>query len=450
MPPHAAGRTPVDLGPAETFLVLRKVLGPLVAQGAIVRRPAVTAWAERRQADRDLVRTLGSLRDRHGGAPLVLRLGPRRIVLVTEADDVARLLQGTPVPFSAATREKRGALDQFVPHGVLVSTAAGRAARRPVNEAALDTGRPVHGDADLILKVVDREADGLLARARERGTLDWAAFTDAFTRAAREITLGPTARDDAPLTDTLAALRRAANWSYVLPRRKRLRRELDSRIRLYARGAPPRTLLGHALAHAEQDGTTDVADPAGQVPHWLFAFDAAGSTVFRALAVLASRPEARAAVLAEVTPPTSDDPPLLPAARAAVLEAVRLWPTTLVILRDSTEPTVWGARELPAGTGFAIVSAFFHRDERRLQFAHEFTPGAWLDGRAADDWGIVPFSGGPAACAGRDLVLLVASSWLTRLVAGGKLDLEGRSRYLARDPLPATVDHLGLRFTVGR
>nr|WP_125775716.1 cytochrome P450 [Antribacter gilvus] len=434
--------TPVDLSAAERLRVLRDVLGPLVAQGAIVRRPAVMAWAERRQSDRRLIGTLADLRHRHGGAPLVVRLGPRSIVLVSRPDDVARLLQGTPTPFSASTREKSAALGQFVPHGVLISSAAAREVRRPVNEAALDTGRAVHGDAELITKVVDREAEQLLSDARERGSLDWPAFTDAFQRCVREITLGPAARDDVALTSMLTALRRAANWSYLHPRRRRLRQELDARLHLYARGAPPRTLLGRAIARAEEDGTTTVADPAGQVGHWLFAFDAAGITVFRALAVLLSRPEDRDRVRAEGEDPSSDT--TLPFTRACVLETVRLWPTTLVVLRESTEPTAWGGRELPAGTGFAVASAFFHRDRERLDFADAFTPGAWLDGRAADDWGIVPFSGGPAVCAGRDLVLLVASRWLTRLAAG---DLSfDRSVYLARQALPVTVDHYGLRF----
>jgi hypothetical protein len=56
----------------------------------------------------------------------------------------------------------------------------------------------------------------------------------------------------------------------------------------------------------------------------------------------------------------------------------------------------------------------------------------------------VPFSGGPVSCPGRNVVLLVASHALARLAT---LDLAvSRGRYLAEDPLPCTVDHLGLRF----
>jgi cytochrome P450 len=98
----------------------------------------------------------------------------------------------------------------------------------------------------------------------------------------------------------------------------------------------------------------------------------------------------------------------------------------------------------PAGTGFVVLSAYFHRDADRIEFADAFTPEAWLDGRADADWGLVPFSGGPVSCPGRNLVLLLASHTLARLA---DLDLAvGRGRYLADDPLPPTMDHLGLRF----
>lgn len=100
--------TPVDLTLAETTDVVCKVLAPLVAQGAIVRRPRVTAWAERHQTDRVAHVVLAGLRERHGGAPLVLRTGTRRLVLVTRSDDLRRLLDGSPEPFTPATKPAPG------------------------------------------------------------------------------------------------------------------------------------------------------------------------------------------------------------------------------------------------------------------------------------------------------------------------------------------------------
>lgn len=429
--------TPVNLSTRETVRVVGDVLAPMVAQGAIIRRPRVTRWAEQNQVDARGRATMAALRRRHGGAPLQLRLGPRSLVLPTEAVDVQRLLQGSPVPFTPASREKRGALRHFQPDGVLISPPPERAARRPFNESVLDMHEPVHHDGEWFTAVVDREVDLLARDSRQQGHLDWTTFSDAFWRVVRTLTLGDEARDDVRLTTVLNALRRDGNWSSYHPRRPRLRHEFEARLARYVEAAPPGTLAARAR------GIGAGVDPVGQIPHWLFAFDAAGIVAFRSLAVLSARAQERDRVRAEIAAhgPTAT---LLPYTRGVVLESVRLWPTTLVILRDSTEVTRWGQVEVPAGTGFAIVSSFFHRDSERLDFADAFTPEAWLDGRADDDWALVPFSGGPVSCPGRNLVLLVASQFLAR-VAAWDLRLP-RGRYLARDPLPMTVDHAGLRF----
>jgi hypothetical protein len=266
------------------------------------------------------------------------------------------------------------------------------------------------------------------------------------------VVLGESARDDERVTELMATLRRAANWSYLHPPRPRLRAELAERLRGYVERAEPGSLIAHAAA-ASAGRAPDAApealaggpsaagvDPAGQVPQWLFAYDAAGAAVLRALAVATARPEVRDRLRAEAASGAA----MQPYARGAVLESVRLWPTTLVVLRDSTAPTTWGERELPAGTGFAILSAHFHRDRDRLDVADAFAPEAWRDGRADADWGLVPFSGGPVSCPGRNVVLLTAGRLLARLAEADLV--HPRARYLASDPLPATFDHLGTRF----
>ncbi|GIG37604.1 cytochrome P450 [Cellulomonas pakistanensis] len=436
--PAVSPRTPVDLDRVRSAAVAARVLGPLVAQGAIVRRPRATAWAERRQTDRAAGALLRDLRREHDGAPVVLRLGPRRLVLPLDAGDVGALLAGSPDPFSPATVEKRAALGHFEPDSVLISPTDRRPARRLLNEQALDTSEPVHRDADALLAAVDREAAALLAEVDRTGVLDWPTFAPAFWRTVRTVVLGESARDDHRVTDVLWTLRRAANWAYLHPRRPRLRAELADRLHAYVRRAEPGSLIAHAAAAQRDRGV----DPVGQVPQWLFAFDAAGAAVLRALAVAAARPAVRERLRGEARSGSS----MQPYARGAVLESVRLWPTTLVVLRDSTAPTTWGRRELPGGTSFAIVSAFAHRDAERLDFADAWSPEAWLDGRADADWGLLPFSGGPVSCPGRNVVLLVAGRLLARL---SEADLVlPRGRYLATDPLPATFDHYGARFHV--
>ncbi|MBT2248034.1 cytochrome P450 [Arthrobacter sp. BHU FT2] len=108
--------------------------------------------------------------------------------------------------------------------------------------------------------------------------------------------------------------------------------------------------------------------------------------------------------------------------RATVLESLRLWPTTPMILRQTTREVEWDAGTMPANCGVLIFTPYFHRDGRRLPGADRFDPALWLDphgqepGRGEpggqEDWAVVPFSAGPVRCPGRHLVLLLTSALL--------------------------------------
>ncbi|WP_306745322.1 cytochrome P450 [Saccharothrix yanglingensis] len=213
--------------------------------------------------------------------------------------------------------------------------------------------------------------------------------------------LGSFAREDTGLTDLLTSPRGDADWAYPHPRRTRLRERFERRLRVHLERGEPGSLAGAAPAD----------ELPGQVPHWLFAFDAAGTVTMRALAVGGSD-------------------------AAGVQESARLWPTTPMILRESTEPTSWHGTWLPERTTFAVFTPFFHRDPERLPFADRYAPGI----RPAGGPGLVPFSGGPGACPGRDLVLVAAGTMLDAL-------REHLAVPVLRGPLPATLDHFGLSFT---
>src|SRR5690606_31988282 len=104
-----------------------------------------------------------------------------------------------------------------------------------------------------------------------------------------------------------------------------------------------------------------------------------------------------------------------PYLRACVLESLRLWPTTPLVLRDTVADTTWETGTLPAGTGMVIFAPFFHRDDERLPYAHRFAPEVWLGEDHAGgaiplgDWPLIPFSRGPAICPARNLVLLLGT-----------------------------------------
>lgn len=159
--------------------------------------------------------------------------------------------------------------------------------------------------------------------------ITWDEFTAQWHRAVRHVVLGAAARDDT-LGEQLTKLRAAANWAFFRKPRTTLldtfRRRLTERIA----NAPAESLAG--MLRERETGDTSAATD--QVTHWLFAFDAACMAAWRALALLASHPDAMRSATAQSTAADQPQPPW-PFIRATILESLRLWPTTPAILRET-------------------------------------------------------------------------------------------------------------------
>jgi cytochrome P450 len=415
---------------------LASVVLPVVARGPIVRRPRMVGLAERIDADRRAVREMQRLRDRYGPGPVRVRVPGRQFTFVLSPEDVQRVLDGTPRPFSASTREKRGALGHFQPEGLLISSPEERARRRPFNESVLDAGSPLHRLAGPMSAAVREEAQVLLRDVDRAGVLTWDAYTAAAWCAVRRVVLGDSARDDEAITEDLLRLRRRGNLSFLAPAGSAARGRLLARLESYVEKAEPGSLAALVADTPAAPG----AVPHQQMPQWLFAFDAMGWSSFRALALLAAHPDAARRARAEL--PQEPDLPFL---RATLLESLRLWPTTPAILRDSTEETRWATGVLPGGASMIVFAPYFHRDDTRLPEAHRFVPDLWLRERTGEDWPLVPFSAGPGMCPGRNVVLLTASVLLATLIGQHEWRLTSGSVDAAW-PLPGTLSPFGLRF----
>lgn len=428
--------------PGETLGALSSVLLPVVARGALVRRPVGEALAAATGGDRRLISTLRALRERHGDDPLPLSYTGRRIALVLAAEDVRVLLRGTPDPFSCAGAEKRGALAHFQPHGAPVFAQEDRPRRREANEQALALGRTIHPEARTIAAHADEEARALVAALRNAGSLggvlDWARFSRTFDALARRVVFGAFAARDRRTTDLLRRLRARANRSYLSPVDRRTRGSFLDRVRADVDRADPDALA----ARLGRPGSEE--RPEDQVAHWLFAFDAAAIATFRALALLTSQGTTAETARAEGLTQDGLDLPLL---RATLRESVRLWPTTLMVIRESLRETTWRERTIEPGTAFLVMSGYFHRDSSRLPYADSFEPAIWADGRAEREPAILPFGYGPAGCPGRDLVPMTVSFFLRALLRGGPPHRVDEAPPLRPHELPASLDHFTLRFS---
>jgi cytochrome P450 len=433
----------------DTLGVVSDVMLPTLAKGVIIRRKQVVNLSERLDLDRRAVRRMQQIRNRYGEGPLLLRLPFRTQALILDPEHVHRVLNGAPEPFAPASSEKQAALAHFQPRGVLVSHGIERAERRRFNEEVLDDGQPMHRLAEPFRAVVDEEAALLLGAVRHRQLLTWDDFALTWFRVVRRVVFGDAARNDHALTEVINRLRSDANWAFLKPRRSGLRHQLSERIGHYLAMADPYSLAGVMAATPHSDLTA----PEQQVPQWLFAFDPAGMTTFRTLALLASHPEHAAQVQEDIDGRAAGRRPALPYLRACVLESLRLWPTTPAVLRQSSEATVWANGVLPARAGLLIFTPFFHRDDQRLPYANQFTPELWLQVRTDKDWPLIPFSSGPARCPGRKLVLMLTSMMLAALLDGRRIRLQPPNRLDARQALPGTLSPYNLRFTfddVGR
>ena len=424
---------------ADTLALMGDVLVPTVAEGPIIRRRRVVGLAERHDLVGRAVRRMQRLNERYGEGPLMMRIPVRKQAVLLDAEHVRRVLDESPEPFAADSSEKRAALSHFNPQTVLISSGEERADRRRFNESVLDTGCPMHRLAERFRAVVEEEAAALLARARRHETLDWELFGDAWFCVVRRVVLGDAARDDRSFTRLHERLRAYANLAFAQPIRRRQRERFLARLQRYLDDPEPGSLASVMAATPSTARTAPVHQP----PHWMFAADPAGMTTFRTLALLAAHPEHLERARAEAE--AGDD--TLPFLRRCVLESLRLWPTTPMILRQSRSETRWPAGTLPADTGILIYAPYFQRDERRLPFAHRFAPEVWEED-AATVWTFVPFSAGPVRCPGEDLVLLLTSSMLAALLRASEPHLTDPQRLDAQRAMPGTLDPYTLRFSI--
>jgi cytochrome P450 len=424
----------------DTAAVLSEVVAPTVSKGAIIRRPKVVGMAESLHLDTRAVRRMQRLRNKYGDGPLMLRMPGRNQAVILSPEHVWRVLNETPEPFATASWEKRQALSHFEPEVALISHGPERTERRRFNEQVLDTNSPMHRSAASFVATVNRHAEAIINVARERGVLTWDIFAGGWFQMVREVVFGPGARDDRELTDMIEQLRSAGNWAFLAPQQEKLREKFLQRIRRHLERAEE----GSLAAMVARTPHNEITSPEQQVPQWLFAFDPAGMTTFRTLALLAAFPEHQERAQEEIRHCEPRQQPL-PYLRSAVLESLRLLPTTPMVLRETTTQVQWDNGFMPARTSVLIFAPFFHRDNERLAYADRFVPDIWLSGKAGQ-WPLIPFSAGPAVCPGQQVVLLTTSAMLAALLRNRKVHLDPSRRLDPQQPLPGTLDNYSLRF----
>lgn len=419
-----------------------KVFTPFFAKGPIKRRPTVVGGAEKLNLEERAIDFFQKLRNKYGKGPLMVRLPARRQALILAPEHIRRILNNTPEPFAIASSEKRAALSHFEPRQALISHHPERAERRQFNEDVLEFGNAVHHLAEYFVSIVSEEAESLIddIAKKNHNSLTWDDFIEVWFRIVRHIIFGESARNAKEITDMAAELRSKANLAFLSPKDEDLRERFLSTIELHVNKAEQGS-LSEVMARTQEK--TDV-DPKHQVPQWLFAFDPAAMITFRALAVLSTHPKHLKKAEKEIKEDKTGGQHLT-YLRSCVLDTIRLWPTTPMVLRETTKETEWDNGTMPANTGILIYTPFFHRDSENIPFANSFSPQIWL-GDEHSKWPFIPFSDGPGACAGKHLVLLITTAMLKALFERAEFNLTSPGRLDPEQPLPGTLNNYSLEF----
>lgn len=427
------------------------VVVPNAVQGIFRRRPAAVRAATKADVDRWAVGLLSGMRRSYAGGPVWVRVITDRALLVLAPEDVRRVLEGSPHPFAADPEAKRKGMSQFQPDALTISRGELWENRRRFTEAVLDTGEKRHRLADRFAAVVDAEGAELLAVLGDTGggEVGWADWHHSWRRIARRVVFGDRARDDEKLSERLGELMSKANSLPSEPAEE-LGPFMEA-IEGYVDSAQEGSLAG-LVGEAPADAETKVP---GQLPHWFFALqDTLAINTLRALALIGRHSRQRTNVEEELDAVGVNGPPLsasqvddLEYLEACIEEAMRLWPTTPMLSRETVEEVTWNGATVPAGTQILIVNTFHHRDREVIEFADRFYPEAWTQGSAASDWTFNQFSHGPQGCAGAGLALFLGKALLGSVLVARRPRLVEPDIDLGR-PLPHMLDFFRLRIAL--
>jgi cytochrome P450 len=430
--------------PVEGVRFTAQVGVPNVVQGLFKKREPIARAAGSVPLDNLAYRLTAGLVKKYGPDPFYVRVATEEALLVHHPDDIKFVLGGSPSPFASDPDAKKKGMAAFQPDALTISRGDLWGNRRAFAEAVLDTSKSLHRLAKGFAELAFDEADALLALDRPIG---WEDINTSFQELTRRAVFGSAAGEDVLLTQQLQELMAAGNKMPGKPAKGYA--GFHEHINEYVETPDPKALTG-LVTKAPHDDSTDVA---GQLIHWLFAMgDTLPANLFRTLAVLATHPDELEAVRSEFAGITAANIKKIAGAAytsGAVLEAMRLWPTTALFGRVLTEDTRFPTGQtVKAGTQVLLHNLFNHRNRDRVEFADRFAPAEWVSGTASEDWSFNFFSHGPQGCPGAGLSIFLGTAFIGRLVTAGTPTVVDGVRLKPGRPLPHALDIYGLKISV--
>ena len=332
------------------------------------------------------------MRRTHDGGPVWVRVVRDPALLLLDVDDVRRALEGSPRPVRVRPRAKRKGMAHFQPDALTISRGELWRKRRAFTEAVLDTAPPAPL-AERFVAVAREE----VARARRRGRASSTGSPGAGVPAdhAAGRARRRRRRRRRALPRLLGELMDEANG---MPgeRSERYSSRSSRRLGAYVDGGRGRAASSALFARRPPTRDTTPSGPAAA----LAVRDSATrsrSTPCARWRCSRAHPSERSASGARA----DESGAYLD---ACLQEAMRLWPTTPLLSRETVaDATDWGGEAVPAGTQVLIVEhlpATATATGTSSPTASRPRPGSTATPR--DDWAFNHFSHGPQGCPGAE------------------------------------------------
>ncbi|MCU4742501.1 cytochrome P450 [Natronoglomus mannanivorans] len=153
-----------------------------------------------------------------------------------------------------------------------------------------------------------------------------------------------------------------------------------------------------------------------------------GGTLTHAWRLLAAHPSVRRSLVAEFESVASEgrlsaaDVDELTLTRNVLSETLRLYPPTVGVNRQATEPVTIGEYDFPERAQFIMPQWVPQRDDRFWSDPESFDPSRWERDVDRPQFAYFPFSGGPRFCPGKKVAREEMTIALAQMV--GHVDLE--------------------------
>lgn len=411
---------------------------PSLLQGIFTRNRFWTGMVARVHPDPLGVRFVSKLRRKYRSRRFLVRMLRTPALLLLDPEDIRQVLERSPDTYADPPSKRRG-MSHFQPGAVTISRGDDWRDRRRFNDAVLAFGG-THPDAARYLRLVRAEVAALVSRPGSP-LLRWTDFEKLFEAIALQVIFGIGARGDRELVWRLRRMLNESNRGIAL-RRSQHFEPFYRRLRTYLR-APEEGSLTAWCARVPSSARTKVER---QIPHWMFAtMETLAINATRALALIVSHPEVESAVGAEIQATTIDSVEgiaSLNLLEGCLHEAMRLWPTTPLLVRETLADAMLSGIPVARGTQVLIPNGVNHRDSTRVPFTDQFTPERWTDPQIPYQFNHL--SNGPQVCAGKELLLFLGKATLASLLATTRYRLE-RPFLAPTRPLPYAFDHFRIK-----